>query len=164
LSLGCASGEEVYSLAILLREYFPHEVFCTKIAIHASDIDTDILQAAEQAIYNEDRLQEIPAPIKDRYFFPNTTRMQLSEQIREMVSFHQHNIMDVELFGPCHLILCRNTLIYFTRQDQEIILRGIARILHSGGVLVLGKSETMVGEARRLFTTICPVERIYRRI
>jgi chemotaxis protein methyltransferase CheR len=60
--------------------------------------------------------------------------------------------------------LCRNTLIYFNRPDQEKILNGIAEILPAGGILVLGKSETLVGDVRRRFESVCPVERIYRRI
>jgi chemotaxis protein methyltransferase CheR len=81
-----------------------------------------------------------------------------------MVSFHLHNIMDVATLEPCQLVLCRNTLIYFTRHDQEKIVRGIAAILPPGGMLVLGKSETVAGEVRHLFTTVCPMERIYRRL
>jgi chemotaxis protein methyltransferase CheR len=163
-SLGCAGGEEAYSLGIILREFFGRELQHTPTEIRASDIDADILQAAVQAEYNEDRLKDLPDSIRERYFVPHGPRMQLSVKVREMVSFHQQNIMDVETFEPCQLALCRNTLIYFTRPDQEKILRGIAHILSTGGILVLGKSETLVGEVRGLFATVCPVERIYRRI
>jgi chemotaxis protein methyltransferase CheR len=89
--------------------------------------------------------------------------MQLSSVIREMVTFHLDNITFVEKFQPYHLVLCRNTLIYFTRPDQEKILHGLADILPVGGILILGKSETLVGEVRRRFTVVCPVERIYSR-
>jgi chemotaxis protein methyltransferase CheR len=163
-SLGCAGGEEAYSLGIILREFFARELLHTPTEIRASDIDADILLAAVQAEYNVDRLKDLPDSIRERYFFPNGPRMQLSERVREMVTFHNQNIMDVETFEPCQLALCRNTLIYFTRPDQEKILRGIAHILPTDGVLVLGKSETLVGEVRGLFTTVCPVERIYRRL
>jgi chemotaxis protein methyltransferase CheR len=163
-SLGCAGGEEAYSLGILLREFFTRELLHTPVDILAFDIDADILQAAERAEYNEDRLKELPGLIRERYFVPNGPRLQLSAEIQEMVTFHQRNIMDIESFEPCRLILCRNTLIYFTRSDQEKILRGIAHILPTGGILVLGKSETLVGDVRKFFTTICPVERIYRRV
>ena len=163
-SLGCAGGEEAYSLGIILREFFARELLHTPTEIRASDIDADILLAAVQAEYNEDRLKDLPDSIRERYFVPNGPRMQLSAKVREMVTFHNQNIMDVETFEPCQLALCRNTLIYFTRPDQEKILRGIAHILPAGGVLVLGKSETLVGEVRGLFTTVCPVERIYRRL
>lgn len=163
-SLGCAGGEEAYSLGIILREFFSRELLHTPVDILAFDIDADILQAAARAEYNEDRLKDLPDFMRERYFVPNGHRMQLSAEIKEMVTFHQQNIMDVETFDPCRLILCRNTLIYFARPDQEKILRGIAHILSTDGILVLGKSETLVGDVRRHFTTICPIERIYRRV
>lgn len=163
-SLGCAGGEEAYSLGIILREFFARELLHTPAEIRASDIDADILQAAVRAEYNEDRLKDLPDSIRESYFIPNGPRLQLSAKVREMVTFQQQNIMDVKTFEPCQLALCRNTLIYFTRPEQEKILRGIAHILPTGGILVLGKSETLVGEVRGLFTTVCPVERIYRRL
>lgn len=164
LSLGCAGGEEAYTLAIILQEFFRRELLYTPVEISAIDIDADILRAAARAEYNEDRLRDLPDHLRERYFVPNGARMQLSAAIQEMVTFHQQNIMDIEKFVSCRLILCRNTLIYFTRADQEKILLGIAHILSAGGILVLGKSETLVGDARRHFATICPVERIYRRV
>lgn len=163
-SLGCAGGEEPYSLAIILREFFAQELLRRPTEICASDIDADILQAAVLAEYNEDRLMDLPDSIRERYFVPNGPRLRLLAKIRDMVSFHQQNIMDVATFQPCQLVLCRNTLIYFTRSDQEKILHGITHILPPGGILVLGKSETLVGEVRRRFATVCPVERIYRRL
>lgn len=163
-SLGCAGGEEPFSLGILLREYFAMEHQHTPVEIRASDIEADILQTAVRAEYNEDRLKDVPDSIRERYFTPKGTRLQLSKNVRELVTFQQQNIMDIGSFDPCQLILCRNTLIYFNRPDQEKILRGIAHILPAGGILVLGKSETLVGEVRGLFATVCPVERIYRRL
>ncbi len=163
-SLGCAGGEEAYSLGIILQEFFARELLHKSVEIHGNDIDADILLAAVRAEYNEDHLRELPDSIKDSYFIPNGPRMQLSSKIRRMVTFHHQNIMDVRSFEPCQLALCRNTLIYFTRPEQEKILSGIAHILPTGGILVLGKSETLVGNVRTLFTTVCPVERIYRRL
>lgn len=163
-SLGCAGGEEAYSLGVILREFFARQLLHTPVKIHAFDIDADILQAAVRAEYNEERLKDLPDSFRERYFVPGGPRLKLADTIREMVTFHQENIMDVETFEPCQLVLCRNTLIYFTRPDQERILRGIAHVLPPGGILVLGKSETLVGDVRRLFATVCPVERIYRRL
>lgn len=163
-SLGCAGGEEAYSLGIILREFFARELLQTPTEIHALDIDADILRTATQAHYDDERLKNVPDPIRNRYFTPYGHRMQLSESIRSLVTFHLQNIMDVGSLEPSQLILCRNTLIYLTRPDQEKILFGISNILKAGGILVLGKSETLVGEVRALFTTVCPVERIYRRI
>jgi chemotaxis protein methyltransferase CheR len=79
-----------------------------------------------------------------------------------MVTFGQGDISNTLAYVPSNLVLCRNTLIYFTRPDQEKILHGVADILPAGGILVLGKSETLVGDVRRRFEAVCPVERIYR--
>lgn len=163
-SLGCAGGEEAYSLAIILREFFADLLRKTTVDICAADIDEGILEAALRAEYTEDRLKDLPTSIRDRYFTAKGARMLLTQEVRTMVSFHQKNLMDVATFDYCQLALCRNTLIYFTRQEQEKILTGIANLLQSGGILVLGKSETLVGDVRKLFTTVCPIERIYQRL
>ena len=164
LSLGCASGEETYSLGIMLRAFFARELLNTQVEIQGFDIAEDILQTAAQAEYVEDRLKELPDSLRDRYFVQKGARFQLTADIRDMVTLHQRNIKDVESFEPCQLALCRNTLIYFTRPEQEKILLGITHILPSGGILVLGKSETLVGEVRKFFATVCPAERIYRKL
>lgn len=163
-SLGCAGGEEAYSIAILLREYFTNEIRLAGTYINALDIDREIIQAAEKAEYLPERLKELPDVIRERYFRTENSRMQLSNTIRNMVTFSQGDITMVGKYLPHDLVLCRNTLIYFCRPEQEKILNGIADILPPGGILVLGKSETLVGDVRRRFTAVCPVERIYRRI
>jgi chemotaxis protein methyltransferase CheR len=163
-SLGCAGGEEAYTVGIILREFYSRQLMRTPVEISAYDIDSDTLQAAARAEYPEDRLKDLPDSYRDRYFVPHGQRMQLSADIRNMVSFHQHDIMDVKTLEPCQMAICRNTLIYFTRQDQEKIVRGIADLLPTGGILILGKSETVTAGVRHLFTAVCPVERIYRRL
>ena len=163
-SLGCAGGEEPYSLAILLREHFGRNLRQTVTTINATDIDDDTLNAARKAEFNEDRLKDLPDELRERYFHSSGSRMQLSETIRDMVTFHLDDITISEKFQHCNLVLCRNTLIYFNRPDQERILNGVADILPVGGILVLGKSETLVGGVRRRFMPVCPVERIYRRL
>lgn len=162
--LGCAGGEEPFSLAILLREYFSKELRSVQPVIQGTDIDAETLRLAQQAEFAEERLKEVSAELRNRYFRPNGYRFRLVPEIRQMVTFLQGDITNTAAYLPCNLVLCRNTLIYFTRPDQENILQGVADILAAGGILVLGKSETLVGDVRRRFETICPVERIYRRI
>lgn len=162
-SLGCAGGEEAYSLVILLHEYFAREIRDVLIQVSGTDIDADTLQAARKGEYLEDRLKDLPEELKVRYFRFNGARYILSPSLRETVQFHLGDIMNVAAYEPHNLVMCRNTLIYFTRPEQEKILHGIADILPAGGILVLGKSETLVGDTRRYFTPVCPVERIYRR-
>lgn len=162
-SLGCAGGEEAYSIALLLREHFARELRQTPTLIHGTDIDPEILEAAKLGQYNEDRLKDVPEALLERYFEPQGARMQLSSDIREMVTFDRSDMTITSCYRPHELVVCRNALIYFTRPDQEKILHGIADILPPGGILVLGKSETLVGDVRRRFTSLCPVERIYQR-
>jgi chemotaxis protein methyltransferase CheR len=162
--LGCAGGEEPFSLAILLREYFGRELRALPTLIRGTDIDAQTLEFAQQAEYLEDRIKEVSADLRNRYFRPNEPRFRLVPEIRQMVTFLQGDISKTAAYEPSDLVMCRNTLIYFTRLDQEKILHGVADILPTGGILVLGKSETLVGDVRRLFEAVCPVERIYRRI
>ncbi len=161
-SVGCASGEEPYSIALLLKEYFAAELESVGAAILASDIDAGILALAKLGLFAEDRIQDVPDKIMRRWFSNNSGKFQLAQEIISMVTFRQSDIFDVSSYEEQDLILCRNVLIYFERNQQEIILNSFADALHGGGVLVLGKSETLVGDTRRRFQTICPVERIYR--
>jgi len=162
-SLGCASGEEPYSLAIVLMEGFADLLRRVPVIIDASDIDAEILQIARQGCYSEDRLKDVPGDIRQRYFTPSGTKMQLADNICTMVTFRQSDMLDVRSYSPCDLVLCRNTLIYFSRVEQEKILGGIAEILPTGGILVLGKSETLVGDVRKRFEPVCSTERMYSK-
>ena len=164
LCLGCAGGEEPYSLAILLREHFSAEMRSVPTSITGCDIDDETLRMARQADYTEDRIKEVPVVLRERYFRREGSRFQLVPELREAVSFHHGNVTSVAEHQPSDLVLCRNTLIYFTRSDQEKILHGIADILPENGIVVLGKSETLVGDVRRRFTSVCPVERIYCKL
>lgn len=162
--LGCASGEESYTLAILLQEYFGDELNRARIEILGTDIDADILQTARKAEYNEDRLREVPGEIKRRYFRQTGTNFKLISEIRDMVTFLRGDIINVGDYINSSMVLCRNTLIYFTRPEQEKILNGIADILPQGGILVLGRSETLVGGGRLRFAPVSTMERIYRKL
>jgi chemotaxis protein methyltransferase CheR len=164
LCLGCAGGEEPYSLAILLREHFSAELRQMPVCITGSDIDAATLVTARQGEYSQERLKEVPAKLMARCFGPHAGRFRLNPEIREMVSFVQGNITCIAPQQASDLVLCRNTLIYFTRPDQEKILNGIAGILQPGGILVLGKSEILVGDARQRFMPVCLTERIYRKV
>lgn len=161
--LGCSTGEEPYSIAILLREYFSRELREVPTTIQGTDIDEETVRAAGVAEFGEDRLKEVPDDLLSRYFRQAGRIFRLVPEARQMVDFVRGDITDTTGYLQSDLVLCRNTLIYFTRQDQEKILHGIADILPAGGILVLGKSETLPSDVRRRFDTVCPQERIYRR-
>ena len=162
-SVGCASGEEPYSLAIILMDSFHEELKEFKISLVATDIDEGILGAARAGVYSPERLAEVPAEVKRRYFSPQGERLVLAPAVREMVEFCRGDLFDPETSVESDLILCRNVLIYFERSEQARILHGFASSLRMGGVLVLGKAETLVSEVRQRFATLCPIERIYQK-
>jgi len=161
-SVGCAGGEEPYSLALVAREQYAAEIAQGLISIRATDVDATTLETAREALYHPDRLTEVKPELLAHWFTPEGERYRLSREIRALVDFEKSDLNDPASVGECEMILCRNVLIYFERTRQEAILNRFADALTEGGVLVLGKSETIFGSARKRFRTICPVERIYR--
>ncbi len=158
---GCAGGEEPYTLALLLREMAPLGL---PVSLLATDISPDILLRAGEGLYEPQRLTELPDPLLEQYFTAEGKNYRLHKTIRRMVHFKRHNIMTDTEYPEADLILCRNVLIYFSREEQERIIGHFARVLPAGGFLVLGRSENMMGEPRSLFETENARERIYRRL
>ncbi|HTP65478.1 MAG TPA: protein-glutamate O-methyltransferase CheR [Geobacteraceae bacterium] len=161
-SVGCAGGEEPYSIALLLREFFPKEAEERRVTILATDVDASILETARAGVYGEERLVELPETMRERWFRGAGGKYHLLPEIKEMVDFRRSDLVDGDAFPESDLILCRNVLIYFERSQQEKILHGFADVLARGGIMIMGKSETLFGTVRRRFQTVCPVERIYR--
>jgi chemotaxis protein methyltransferase CheR len=159
-SVGCASGEEPYSLALLMRKLAPPAL---KVDILGTDISHAILESARDGLYDLQRLAEVPADLRERYFFPDGRGYRLSEAIRRMVRFERHDMLTAPAYPRVDLIICRNVLIYFSREEQENILQRFAEALPVGGILVLGKAEMLLPRSRRLFAAECVSERIYRR-
>jgi chemotaxis protein methyltransferase CheR len=163
-SVGCASGEEPYTLALVLRDSFAREMSRVAVSITASDIDSEVLRIAGRAIYEPERLEGTPPALRERFFRLRDGKYHLMPEIREMVDFHHDDLLRQAPRPECDLILCRNVLIYFERSHQVAILNGFADSLRPGGVLVLGKTETLLTRTREAFRTVCPVERIYRKL
>jgi len=161
-SLGCSSGEEPYTLALILAEYFSSEISEIPVSIDATDVDTGILLSAVNALYSHDHLKETPLNYITKYFCEEGSQYRLSPSITGMVSFRHDNIFNDLLYTDCDLLLCRNVMIYFARAQQEKVIANLARAVGKDGFLVIGKSETVLGERRNYFQTVCPLERIYR--
>lgn len=162
-SVGCAGGEEPYSVALLIHRYFPREWARAGLMIEATDMDDAILEKARKGAYRAERLADVPEEMKSRYFTERDGRYHLSAEIRDMVAFRRSDIVQPGEFIPADLILCRNVLIYLERWQQLRIIDGFAESLRPGGFLVLGRSETILPEQRNRFETVSASERIYRR-
>jgi chemotaxis protein methyltransferase CheR len=159
-SVGCASGEEPYSMALLLEEMETPPAFA--MTIRATDVSSAILEEARAGIFDGQRLESLPAHLRQRHFLQEGGRSRIAGYIREKVSFELHDLLADNDYPAADLILCRNVLIYFSRREQEKILLRLAAALPNDGFLVLGRAEVLLGEARRLFGIESAAERIYR--
>jgi len=159
-SAGCASGEEAYSLALLVDDLAVTDL---DIRILATDISQPVLEAAQNGVFDAVRLKEVPKAVIDKYFHEVDGRFQIIDGIRNKVEFLRHDMITAVNYPAADLILCRNVLIYFTRAEQERILARFAQALPEHGVLVLGRSESITGNTRGYFQPEIPLERVYRR-
>ena len=165
-SAGCSSGEEPYSLGALFHRHAESTGALgrlTRVRILGSDIDRESLAAAARGEYDEGAFADTPPEWRARYFSARAPHG-VDPAIRAMVQFeHRDLIREAAPAGAFHLVTCRNVLIYFDRETQERLFLRFHEALLPGGFLVLGKVETLLGDARHLFVPVDGRERIYRR-
>ncbi len=158
---GCSTGEEAYTLAMLIRDDLDTRGIALDVKIFATDIDRDALQFAAAGSYPESVAADIPAHFLSRYFFKKEGHFQVSRSIREMVVFAQHNLVKDPPFTAVDMISCRNLLIYLQPVLQTKVFEYFLFSLRPDGVLMLGTSET-VGDAAQGFDTIDPRLKLFR--
>ncbi len=165
-SAGCASGEEPYSMAMLIDYKLGTEEGRWNTRILGSDIDLESVRAAKKGEYsNVDMLEGMD--IREYFETTDTPRgrvYRVRERVKHTVKFEKLNLLEDNQKRRFDLILCRNVLIYFSRDVQRRIIEGIASDILHEGYLVLGKSETLGQEAGSLFEPAFPRERIYRHV
>lgn len=150
-SAACSTGEEPYTLAMMLEEYrrtYPHQQF--DYGIVASDISTRVLETAQRAIYPLERTEPIPPEVSERYLMRSRDAsrpvVRIVPELRERVRFVHLNLMEPFSFKqPIDVILCRNVIIYFDRATQMDLLTRMCQALSPEGYLVMGHSETLNG-------------------
>lgn len=166
-SAGCSSGEEAYTLAMLMAEHLDQQgrgERLDRITVDATDIDRQCLLRAQTASYSRDALADVPASLVARYFEDQGTESRVVERIRRRIVVRAADLcVDPAPLHAYQLILCRNVVIYFGRAMQERVFLAFAQALAPGGFLVLGKVESLLGQARELLTLLDARERIYRR-
>jgi chemotaxis methyl-accepting protein methylase len=159
-SAGCASGEEPYTIAVLLAQIAGSDSL-QHTFVDATDVDRLSLERTRQASYPESAFSEMPADLVRRYFTAGAPRQPVPA-IHALVHVLAHDLMrDPPPHPPYDLIVCRNVVIYFARQAQERLFQVFTDALAPGGVLLLGKVETLFGAARERLTLVDPRERIY---
>lgn len=144
---GCATGEEAYTLAMVLSEIVGPDEFKDRVKIYATDLDEEALDQARAACYTLSDVQNVPPSLIEQYFEANGDRYTFSRELRRTIVFGKHDLLSDAPISRVDLLLCRNTLMYFNAEAQERILSKFHFALNSGGVLYLGKAETLLTHA-----------------
>jgi len=148
-SAGCSSGEEPYTIAMVLNEQKANIPFLD-FRIYASDISTTVLKKAKLAIYPISDIVDIPEIYRSKYLLKSKDKtkqkIRIDSKIRDKVKLFRYNLLSEKLpfKKPLDIIFCRNTLIYFDRQTQEIVINNLISTLSKGGYLFLGHSESLI--------------------
>src|SRR5262249_18699352 len=143
-SAGCASGEECYSVAMLLVEAMGAEPFRDRVKIYATDVDEEALATARQASYTDRQIDDVPEDLRAKYFDHQNARWVFKKDLRRSVIFGRHNLLDDAPISRVDMLLCRNTLMYFNHEAQAKIVHRFHFALREGGFLVLGKAEMLL--------------------
>ena len=167
-SAGCASGEEAYTIVMLVARVLArrgHGAWLDRVRVDATDIDRDCMERARAGRYESRAFSEADPAIATRYCQPLAGGdLEVLPELRALVSVRRLDLTsDPAPTERYDLICCRNVIIYFDRATQERLMQLFAESLGPGGVLVLGKVETILGQARSRFELLEPRERIYRK-
>lgn len=162
-SAGCATGEEAYSLAMLVADVLGDDIESLPVRIFATDVAPDAVEFARRALYPESALEHVPPGIVERHFVKVDGGYEVRKAIRGLVIFGEHDLGYRAPFPRIDLVLCRNVLIYFTPELQRRALQRFAFALRRSGYLVLGKSET-VSPLPDFFALEQPRLKVFRRV
>ncbi len=164
-SIGCASGEEPYSLSVLWEEKFGKIWPQIHSSTLATDIDEKLLKRAREGRYKKSSLKEVPEDILKNYFKMDKTFYILDPSIREKVEFRKHDIIHEEPFCGMDMVFCRNlAFTYFSKEIQMDCLGKIAESLQEKGYLMIGKDESLPFTYPTLFVPVFPTEKIYKKL
>lgn len=169
-SAGCATGEEPYSVAILLHEALQNELSNWKVHIFATDLSEDALRAATLGVYARDRMENSRLGILDRYFTLTDGVYEVRPFVRRMVWFSRDDLTSSRtapaesIYGTFDLVLCRNVLIYFARPLQHQVLDKLSRATARNGYLVLGEAEVLDKDNPYGLHIIDRRNRIYQKV
>ena len=161
-SAGCSSGEEVYSLAMLLAEHLGSEAAAYTVKIYGTDVDEEALGTARHGAYRVERLKDVPDALLDRYFTRDGHLYRVRRDLRRWCIFGHHNLTQAPPLSHIDLLACRNVLIYFQSELQERVLSRFHYAIRDGGYLFLGRSESLLARSP-LFMPVQLKWRIFKR-
>lgn len=158
---GCATGEEAYSLAILIRECMADWEHAPAVRIFATDVDQSAIERARVGSYPASISQDMSDSLLRRHFSAESDTVRINRDVRDMVVFAEHNVLQDPPFTNLDLITCRNLMIYLERDRQERLLTLFRYALRSQGLLLLGPSESLDHQSEA-FSVVDKESRVYR--
>jgi two-component system, chemotaxis family, CheB/CheR fusion protein len=162
-SAGCATGEEAYSLAIVLAEVLGADEFRRRVKIYATDLDEEALGKARYAVYSEKDVQPLGPDLVRRYFESTGGRFSFRKDLRRAVIFGRNDLVQDAPISRIDLLACRNTLMYFSAETQSRVLDKFHFALGPSGLLFLGKAEMLLGHSQ-IFDSVDLKRRVFRKI
>lgn len=143
-SMACSTGQEAYTTAMVLNEIMPDNI---KIKILATDISSRVLKAASEGIYSGDIETEVNPFYLNKYFVKSNDQYMVKNDIKRLITFRHFNLMNPFPFsGQFDIVFCRNLMIYFDLETQKELLQKIYDCLAQGGILIIGKSESILSK------------------
>lgn len=139
-SAACSTGDEPYSLVMAMSRYLP----LSNIRIYATDLDKQVIEKAKVGIYPAKSIASVPLDLKRKYFKQVGPSYRISDEIKACVEFREHNLLKDTYPTGCHLIVCRNVLIYFTEEAKDMVFRKFYNSLSRAGILFIGTSEQII--------------------
>ena len=139
-SAACSTGDEPYSLVMALSRHLP----LSQIKIYATDLDKQVIARARTGLYPEKSITAVPLDLKNKYFRREGDSYRISNEVKACVEFREHNLLKDPYPAECHLIVCRNVLIYFTEEAKDAVFRKFFKSLTGGGILFIGSSEQII--------------------
>ena len=162
-SAGCATGEEAYTVAMLLVEAMGEEDFLERAKIYATDADEEALTQARQGSFSERDCEPVPPELRAKYFEAKEGRRLFRPDLRRAIVFGRHDLVQDAAIGRVDLLICRNTLMYFNLETQGKILTRFHFALNREGYLFLGKAETLLAHAGS-FRPVDLKRRVFQRV
>jgi chemotaxis methyl-accepting protein methylase len=165
-SAGCATGQETYTIMICVAEELKRSAAPGPMimSVTGTDISKAAIAKAKAGVYAEEEVRGVPSEMLKEYFVRNGNNYEVIDDLAKRVRFRLENLLDKPGSKFYDAIVCRNVLIYFSRQMHEIVMENLFEALRPGGYLMLGRTEALIGQIRSRFEIIDQENRILRRV
>ncbi len=161
-SAGCSTGEEAYSIAILIDKFMKGNAINVKV--FGTDISEDACNTAKEGEYSREKIKNVSGNIVGNYFSESENGYKIAPRIKRKVSFSVHDLFSEPPFSEIDIVVCRNVMIHFKQSYREEVMANFHSVLNDSGLLILGKSEGVSGACQDMFKLLNPSIKIYQKI